>query len=139
MEINGILNDIASRRSFLMGLVFIAKADGIIEPEEMAFFQNAAVAMELDEASLKKVNDCWSSEKCPPLEFSNSLQKKFFIREAIELSCINEHYAGEERACVRKFAEELGVSASTVESLEQWVNEGMAWKKRGDVLIQDEE
>ena len=67
MEINGVLNDIDSRRSFLMGLIFIAKADGIIEPEEMAFFQNAAVAMELDEVSLKKVNDCWSIEKCPTL------------------------------------------------------------------------
>jgi DnaJ-domain-containing protein 1 len=136
MEINGILNDIASRRSFLMGLVFIAKADGIIEPEEMTFFQNAAVAMELDEASLKKVNDCWNIEECPPLEFSNVIQKKFFIREAIELSCIDECFADEERALVYKFAAELEVSTSSVEALEKWVEAGMAWKKRGDELIQ---
>lgn len=139
MEINGVLNDIDSRRSFLMGLVFIAKADGIIEPEEMAFFQNAAVAMELDEVSLKKVNDCWSIEKCPTLEFSNVIQKKFFIREAIELSCIDEHYTDEERDLVYKFAAELRISPSSVEALEKWVEEGMAWKKCGDELIQKAE
>lgn len=139
MEINGILNDLTSRRSFLMGLVFIAKADGKIESGEIAFFQNAAVAMELDEASLKKINDCWTVEDCPPLEFSNVVQKKFFIREAIELSCIDEHYADGERSLVSKFATELGISASCVEALEKWVEEGMAWKKRGDELIQKAE
>lgn len=135
MKINSILNDIASRRSFLMGLIFLAKADGIVEPEEMAFFQNAAVAMELDERSIEKINAVAQAEMCPPLEFTNDVQKKFFIREAIELSCIDNNYADKERALVYKFADELGISASSVESLEKWVEEGISWKKRGDELI----
>lgn len=139
MEINGILGDIASRRSFLMGLLFIAKADGMVDQEEMKFFQNAAVAMDLDGASIEKINDCWNVGECPPLEFSNMVQKKFFIREAIELSCINERYADEEKTLVYRFAAELGVPAPAVAALEKWVEEGMIWKKRGDELIQKAE
>ena len=135
MEINNILSDLASRRSFLMGLIFLAKADGIVEPEEMAFFKNAAVAMELDERSIEEINAVARAEMCPPLEFANDVQKKFFIREAIELSCIDNNYADKERALVYKFAGELGISASSVEALEKWVEEGIIWKTRGDELI----
>jgi len=138
MNVNDILNDTDSKKSFLTGLVFIAKSDGRIDEREKVFFQNAGIALGLDDLSMEALNACWEMDQCPPLEFSNMVQKKFFIREAIQLCCIDEHYAEPEKAFVYNIANKLGVSTTAVKDLENWVYEGIAWKKQGDEFIRTE-
>lgn len=132
MEINAILNTEESRKSFLTGLLFIAKADGSVDDSECQFFHDAAIAMGIDTDS---INSCWAMEVCPKLNFSSLVQKKFFLREAIQLSFVNDHYADEEKELVKHFAAELGVSDSIVRGLEEWAQRGMVWKREGDDLL----
>jgi len=139
MNVADVLNDLSSKKSFLIGLVFISKADKKIDDREMMFFNNAGISLGLDESSLQDIASCWHKDVCPRLDFSNMIQKKLFIREAIQLSQIDEHYAEPERELIFKIANELGVSDADVEALENWVFEGISWQKKGNELIGMEE
>jgi len=132
MEINSILDTKEARKNFLIGMVFIAKADGVVDDSELEFFHNAAVAMGID-ADI--IDLYWKIDLCPQLCFSGVIQKRFFIREAVQLCCINGEYTDEEKKLVRSFATQLGISDSVVETFEDWVCRGMIWKREGDELL----
>lgn len=135
MEVHAILDSESSRLNFLAGLIAIAKADGVVDEREKVFFKNAAIGLELSGESLRAIESFWDVDTLPPLEFSTMLQKKFFLRSAIELCCIDEHYAEAEKMLVRKFAAEFGISFDTIATIEEWVQRGMLWKYEGDELI----
>lgn len=64
MEINEILISEEARRSFLIGLVFLSKADGNVDESEKYFFHNAANSLALSDESKTEVNACWEKKKC---------------------------------------------------------------------------
>ena len=59
----------------------------------------------------------------------------FFFIQAIQLSWIDNDYCEAERNEIRKLADELEISAESVEKVEKWVEEGMEWNKKGDELL----
>jgi tellurite resistance protein len=137
MEIQEILKSMESRCSFLTGLVFISKADGVIEDEEKVFFQRTAETLGLNEDSINFINSCWGEKQRPQLTFNDSTEKRFFLRQAIELCSVDGHYDNAERKLVHEFASELGIPDQIVAALEDWVAEGMKWQAEGDKLIME--
>jgi tellurite resistance protein len=137
LEIQEVLKSMESRCSFLTGLVFISKANGVIEDEEEFFFQRAAEALELNEDSINFINSCWGEKQSPKLAFNDNTEKRFFLREAIELCSVDGHYDNAERELVHEFASELGIPGQIVTMLEDWVAEGVKWQAEGDKLIME--
>lgn len=135
MEINDILKSEEARRSFLIGLAFLSKADGNVNEQEKIFFQNAAHSLDLSSESTSEVNNCWDKTEMPELLFPDHASKIFFVREALQLSYISGGFSEKEKSFIHETARHLGISLSTLTAIEDWVVAGMDWKKSGDGLL----
>lgn len=138
MEINEILISEEARRSFLIGLVFLSKADGNVDESEKYFFQNAASSLALSDESTLDLNACWEKKEMPDLSFPDRTSKIFFLREAIQLSYVSGGFSEKERIFIQETAIHLGVSPSILTAIEEWVIAGMVWKNNGDDLLEME-
>jgi uncharacterized tellurite resistance protein B-like protein len=137
MEITNILNTPDSRKSFLAGLIFLAKADNVVDEREVAFFRSVASVLGLNEQDAQEIDALWTTNSCPPLKFDNMLQKKFFFRDAIQLCHIDGYYSKEEQALIRKFAHDVDIPSNLIDNLEDWAKRGMAWRLEADTFIMD--
>ncbi|MEO2506542.1 hypothetical protein ABHA01_01995 [Clostridium paraputrificum] len=136
MNINEILKTDESRKSFLLGLVFLSKCDGVVDEEEKKFFLNAAIALQISENSKREIDLAWNQEVMPKLSFSNKKEKLFFIMQAIQLSNVENFYSTEEKKFIYSVASDLGVSKESVQEIEVWVEEGIRWQVRGEKLLE---
>lgn len=69
------------------------------------------------------------------MKFASKIEKVLFFREGIQLCAVDDTYDEKEQAEVRVMAAAMGISETTIQTIENWVEEGMAWKKRGDELL----
>lgn len=134
MNINDILKTEESRKSFLIGLVFLSRVDGVDESEKI-FFANAAAGLNLSEESQNEVNLSWTKEEMPELKFEDKKAALFFIMQAIQLSNVDNSYTERERAYIYNTATKLGLSNESVEKIELWVEEGLRWQAEGVKLL----
>ncbi len=133
MEVSSVFNSVEDSRSFLAGLIFLAKADGVLDENEVNLFQSIALAVGID---TNFIEFCLESPQCPSLTFSNQVQKRVFIREAILLCYADKQYHEAEKTLLRAFASEIGVSEDIVLDLEAWAEEGVAWQDKGMQILQ---
>jgi len=136
MQINEILKTEAAKRSFLVGLVFLSKADGVVDESEKSFFLNAAASLELSEESVNEIDSCWAKDVMPKLVFNSKREKLFFLVQAVQLCNVDNVYCEEEKQLVNKLALDLGVTNDSVEKIEAWVKVGMEWQAEGDKLLE---
>lgn len=134
MRYADIFQSSSAKINFLKGLIRLAKADKIIEPEEQMYFRAAGAQLDLNEEELNEVDQYWTQDSLP-VAFKTMPEKILFVREALQLCAIDNRYADEEKQEIRKVCAELGVSNETLEKLEAWVEEGMNWKQRGDEFL----
>lgn len=134
MDINEILKTEESRKSFLIGLVFLSRVDGVDESEKV-FFKNAATGLNLSEEAQHEVNLSWTKEDMPELKFENKKAALFFVMQAIQLSNVDNSYTEREKEYVYNTALKLGVSNESVKQIESWVNEGLIWQAQGIKLL----
>jgi len=136
MQINEILKTEAAKRSFLVGLVFLSKADGVVDESEKTFFLNAAASLKLSEESVNEIDSCWTKDVMPELVFNSKREKLFFLVQAVQLCNVDSVYCEEEKQFVNKIALDLGVTDDSVEEIEAWVKVGMEWQSEGDKLLE---
>lgn len=134
MEINEILKTEESRKSFLIGLVFLSRVDGVDETEKF-FFESAALALELNDEAQSDVNLSWSKEDMPELKFEDKKASLFFIMQAIQLSNMDNSYTEKERAFIYNTATKIGLTNESVYKIECWVEEGLKWQAEGNKLL----
>lgn len=135
MNINEILKTEESKISFLVGLVFLSKIDGVIDETEKDFFTNAATALALSSEGKNQLSSSWDEEKMPQLKFTNKKEKLFFVMQAIQLSNIDNVYSETERSFIYDVASNLDISEESVEKIENWVKEGIKWQADGEKLL----
>jgi hypothetical protein len=142
VNIFDILNTEESRENYIKGLIYLSKAKENdagktgIEPEEYEFIQNAMTALSLPEKFRGEMMELINSLNNPvEIAFNNKQQALFFIREGIQGCYIDGEYHEAEKRMVEQMATILGIDPNTLNKLEQWVQEGMEWLKRGDQLI----
>jgi tellurite resistance protein len=134
-DIKEILKTVEARRDFLIGLVSFAKGNGVVDENELMFFQQAAVALELDQKSLDAVNASWSSGEKPMLNFTTDIEKRFFLREAVQLSNIDGSYDEPEQELAKGYAKELNIPEAELKAIEKWVADGIEWQAAGERLV----
>ena len=121
--------------NFLKGLIRISKIDGKVDNSEWSFFLQAGNAMGLDGGDLAQLQSCWNTSEPIQVTFSEASEKAFFFIQAIQLCWIDNSYDESERKEIRKLAFELHFSEASIEKIEQWVQEGIEWNKKGDSLL----
>lgn len=139
MEINKILKTESAKRNFLIGLVYLAKADGVVDESEKVFFLNAGASLKLSKESIDEINSCWTKDAMPEITFETKKEKLFFLIQAVQLCNVDNAYTVEEKEFVHKIASDLGVTKESVEKIEAWVKEGIEWQAKGDMLLEVEE
>ncbi len=140
LNVNELLATETAKFSFIKGLIYIAKSDGIIEESEKIFFTQAAENIGLDKSYTYKIKSLIDSNNNDiDLDFDNESQALFLIREAIQLCYVDGQYAETERKAIDNIAKHLDIKTEKVERIERWVEEGMAWSKRGLLLLELED
>lgn len=139
ININEIYPCEADRVMFLRGLIRLAKADGIIEPEELQYFEAAAKVLAVSEEVIQELrknllDDIFTSEYLV-MHFATPAQALFFLREAMQLCYADGEYAEEEQLEILNIANELGVSLKKIDEIEAWIKAGIAWREAGDELL----
>lgn len=124
---------------FMKGLIRIARADGVIAPEEQIMFANAVVGAGITENAAKELQEALVARDIKKEYFAMSFPKKkqslYFLREAIQLSNVDGKYDPQEKKEIKAIAKELNISSDNVKALEKWVKAGLAWRKEGDKLL----
>lgn len=136
MQINEILKTEGSKRNFLIGLLFLSKADGVVEDSEKSFFLGTAASLKLSEQSVNEINSYWTRDEMPELVFESKKEKLFFLIQAIQLCNVDSIYSEQEKQFIHKIASDLGVTNNSVEKIEDWVKAGSEWQAEGDKLLE---
>ena len=129
------------RAAFAKIMAYLAQIDQEVTLEEKQAIDDMIYAWRLDENSIFEIYEIL--EKGASIEsllgqLKNKKSKYLLIQELITLSNIDGNYGKNEKAAIDKIASELHVSNKRVKELEQWVSDGMKWRKRGIKLIQPE-
>ena len=142
MELTAMYVTEEERVSFLKGMVRLARIDGVVEEEERLFFRNLLVAMSISEENTTKLENALDADMESAevknylgVSFTTKKQAIFFLEEAIQLCYIDGVYHEKEQAEIRLLTKELNVSAETLDKIEKWVQEGIAWQAKGEVLL----
>ena len=123
--------------AYLKGMVLLAKADGRIEKSEVEYINAAVVGMGLDESEKKEIDVMWNDEGECLIEFSDKANAAFFVQEALQLAYIDGNYDEKERIMIYSLGERIGLVKDEVKRIEAWAEEGVQWKKRGEILIEE--
>lgn len=123
--------------AYLKGMILLAKADGRIEKSEVEYINAAVVGMGLDESEKKEIDVMWNDEGECLIEFSDKANAAFFVQEALQLAYIDGNYDEKERIMIYSLGERIGLVKDEVKRIEAWVEEGVQWKKRGEILIEE--
>lgn len=137
MDYADILKSKDAKANFIKGLVRMAKADGVIDQLENQYFMSAAYSLGLDQHQISEVEHCINSNDVINVEFASPIEKVLFFRESIQLCAVDNMYDEKERAEVRAIAATMDIPEAVIRTIEDWVTEGMTWKKRGDELLID--
>ena len=121
--------------NYLKGLIRMAKADGKVLESEKDYYASVISGMNLSNSEVDFLNDLWESTNEITLSFTNKKEALFFIQSAIQMSMVDEEYDVTEKNEIRKIADELNVESTVVCAIEAWVEEGLAWRKKGEDLI----
>ncbi len=142
MELTQMYLTEEERVNFLKGMVRMARVDGVVEEGERIFFRNLLVALAISEEDSTKLESALDADMELPevksylsVSFSTKRQAIFFLEEAIQLCYIDGVYHEKERAEIRLLTKELNISVETLEKVEKWVQEGMAWQAKGELLL----
>lgn len=135
-EINEIIDSPDAKMNFMKGLIVLAKADGIVDPNEQQFFLNASVALGLDDNSRDLISEMLNSDNLSPdITFVTKRQTLFFIREALQLCYMDGSYGVEEKELIEIMRKNNSVTKATVEKIEEWVVKGITWRNEGNTLL----
>ena len=139
-DLTTIFNTEESKFNFLKGLIYLAKADGNVDPIERSFFINAGVNLDISEKNIDELNKLFDVEEYAiELEFSNRIQGKLLLQEGIQLCYLDGKYDIEEQAIVAYMGELLQIDDDSIEEIENWVLEGVKWRERGYAMLRDGE
>ena len=130
------------RVNFLKGMVRMARIDGVVEEEERAFFKNLLIALEISADNSAKLENALDAnmesaevKSFLSVSFTTKKQAIFFLEEAIQLCYIDGIYHDKEKAEIRLLTNELNISTDTLDKVEKWVQEGIAWRTKGESLL----
>ena len=121
--------------NYLKGLIRMAKVDGKVLESEKEYYSSVINGMNLSDSEVDSLNDLWESTNEIDLSFTSKKEALFFIQSAIQISMVDEDYDVTDKKEIRKIADELNVESTAVSAIEAWVEEGLAWRKKGEDII----
>ena len=127
----------AERLPFIKLLVHLAMADGAMAPEELLVIEQAATDLRVDFSPVFDIGTDYSSDLATLLKaFGSPQSRHVVIMELVRLSHADDQYSVEEQEQISAIAAQVGVTKARLAEVEAWVAEGVAWRKRGQALIQ---
>lgn len=113
---------------------FLATSDDEVAPEERKFVLDLAHDLNVSAEGVFKqgVGDDLD-ELCSP--FDRDSAKKVALVELVDLALTDAEYFAEEKAAVRRVAEQMDISEDVVEKIEDWVRRGQQWHQEGRDLL----
>ncbi len=112
-------------------LIYMVKADGVVDNIEEAIIQDYADLVAVDVDSID--GNLQPEVLIPKFQ---SLESRFtVIEELLRVSHLNGFFTRDEQAAILDVAEKLGVSSEMVRKMDAWVVDGMNWLLRGEELL----
>lgn len=129
------------RPTFVKFLAYLARIDGAVTVNEKQAVDSLIFAWNLTEEEIVEIYEVLEHGASIQKLTSDLKSKKsgyLLVQELITLAALDGNYCEDERKAVRDIAARCGVSESRVMALENWVEEGIAWRKKGLTLITPE-
>ena len=127
---------------FVKCMAAVARADGQVVDEERQAIESAMMAWGIEGEDAASVQDVLAEGGDVSVfvqQFTLARTAYLLVQELITLAKIDGEYDDTERSAVREIATACCISDDRVCALEQWVDEGMAWRQRGLQLLEPEE
>lgn len=112
-------------------LVFLAHADGRVDPQEVAFIEAFAAAHGVP-----------ASIDAPPVDlelaasrFTSRTAKVVALQELVRIGLCDGSFHDAERRGVERIAAACGLEPEIVPVVETWVRDGLAWVARGEAML----
>ena len=128
------------RRAFVAALLYVATVDEEYHSAEQDFVRSAFIAANLTTDDELAVIEVLRSR--PPLErvlapLKNQPVARLLVRELVALAHADGKYVDAERSGVALVSDLLGLPRAWLTDVESWVADGIAWQKRGIILIEN--
>ncbi len=141
MNIQDYSVPVEDRVPFAKFMAYIAQVDGKVTLDEKQAIDSFIFAWCLDEAAVKKiyhVMEHGATVKDLTSEFKNRKSCYLLIQELITLASFDGNYEKNEQRAIQEIASLCSISKPRVKQIEKWVSDGIAWRKKGVVLITPE-
>ncbi|HDK7156403.1 TPA: hypothetical protein PTV43_003985 [Clostridium botulinum] len=135
MDIKEILKTDNSKLNFMKGLIRLSKIDGNVSDEEKLFFTQAAMQLKMTNESISLLENYWYTTDKIEVFFKTKMESLFFIREAIQLCAVDGSYDDNEKKEIRVLGKELKLLDTSIDEIENWVEDGLKWQALGDRMI----
>ncbi len=142
MELTEVYRTEEERIAFLKGIIRLARADKVITDEERVFFKNLATGLAISLENVISLEQVLDADMTDPdvkaylkISFAEKPQAIFFLENALQLCYLDGTYHEKEQAEIKTLARELGLAESTLDAIDDWVQEGMAWQAKGERLL----
>jgi uncharacterized tellurite resistance protein B-like protein len=129
------------RLPFTKFMAYMARVDGDISLEEKQAIDSLIYAMGLDENGVKEVYEVMengASVQGLSKEFKSPRSPLLLLQELITIAFIDLSYDDVEKKAIREIASEFGISEERIIALEDWVVDGIEWRKNGLILLKPE-
>lgn len=132
-----VFNQQQDKVNYLKGLIRLAKCNGVVDSREQEYYSLAAKGMGLNDNEIAFLNQLWDSEEKISLVFTNKYDAVFFLQEGVQLCAIDGTFDDIEKMELKLIAEEVGICVEDYRRIEKWVLEGLAWRKKGEMLVEE--
>ncbi len=131
---------VEDRPQFLRCMVSVIRADGTLDPNEIATLHEVMLAWDLGVAELEKLHSCLRSGEesvfAGHLGFVNPRSAYLLVRTLIALGYDDGAYCEDEKNLVREIAKRYLVPESRVVALEAFVQAEIALNRAGEALLE---
>jgi uncharacterized tellurite resistance protein B-like protein len=131
---------VEDRQQFLRCMVSVMRADGTLDPNEIATLHEVMLAWDLGVAELETLHRCLRTGEesvfVGHLGFVDPRSSYLLVRTLIRLGYDDGAYCEEEQLVVREIAKHYRVPESRVVALEAFVQADVALHRAGDALLE---
>ena len=125
-----------AKKSLVALMIKMSLVDGVVESETALINQmSTSLGLNVDDVYLL-ANENTIESLCEI--FIDRKSKVTLLIDLVNIACIDDDYTQSERSQIKEVCGFINISDSLFERIEEWVQSGISWKKKGLEIFEEE-
>lgn len=116
-------------------LVYVAKADGVVQGIEDEVLHDYADLLEID---FEDIDGNLTPDELIP-QFDGPGSYVAVLQELLRLSHLDGRFSANEKSAILDVANRMGIQSPMLQKIDEWVIDGLQWMLRGEELVDEAE